>query len=575
MTLNWRSAVLIGVVVSMLGLGGGSARGADKNRITHGDGEWVDAREFRSLVKQARPGASGRAVSPDVKGTAGAWRCVVEVGPKTKGAGIVVLADQAGRGGFECLMGGTGEMRGFMLRAADGKVIWQDAWAPWMEYEPCVVETVVEPGRVRVQLLMVDGETLLSQSDWVKVDPALTTKPGLMGMVTDKGIARFWSGRIAEAPLATLTPDAPNKRRVVPDETWVVVGPMTWQWASADKKVVRQTANVDRAWLFNKRVTGKHRRWSCRVKVSRPSGGAGMIFQADGTSNSGLLCWLGGRYGDGCLMLYDRAKGYGGAIWSGPQGKWKYDTEYVLVGETRPGQVRVQLLAADGKTVVSESPWRTYDKAVTDCAGMMGFHTWKGPSAFWAFSEETQAAAGPGKPPAASGGALGSGWAASGSGWQWKDPHQRTQLAHAGKAEATAVNGAIEGIHGLWRCRVTPGDGSTATLLFQSSDDAKLGFAAALVVAKGKATLKLIDLGGKVRWYSRPIDHQSGTTYVLEGVSTTDRKRARLRAADGKALLADSDEVYVSDTHNTRPGHLGVRAAGEAVFSAWSFEPEK
>jgi len=554
----------------LIGPGAASAEVSDQNLILHGDGEWVHDYQFRPIAKQATPGASGRVVSPDVKGLVGSWRCMVEVGPKTKGAGIVVLGDQAGRGGLECLMGGMGEMRGFMIRTAAGKVLWQDPWAPWMEYEPCVVEVVVERGRVRVQLLHFDGKTLISQSEWLAVDAKLTARPGLMGLMTEKGIGRFWGWQIAEAPLAEVTPDAPNKRRIVPGNQWAIVGPMTWQWKTGAKKRVRQSATVDRAWLFNKQIRGKHQRWSCRVKVEPPSGGAGMIFQADGTSNSGLLCWLGGRYGDGCLMLYDRAKGYRGTIWCGPQGKWKYNTEYVLVGETRPGQARVQMLAADGKTVISESPWKKYDPAVTDREGMIGFHTWKASSEFWAFSTGTQAAAATDKPKAAP---QPSGLKA---GLTWKEVGGKKRLVHTGKEPHVWENPSLAGIHGLWRTRLIPRGPGRFELCFQLSDRGAKGFAARLkATADGKGRLELIEMPGKVLWYSGPVALKIGTTYLLEGMTITDRVRARLYTGDGKKILADSDQNYVSDAHNRRKGHLGVRAFGDVEFFDGSFTPEK
>lgn len=539
---------------------------SDENVIVSGDGEWVRDYQFGPIVKQGTPGASGRAVSGDVKGLTGSWRCMVEVGPKTKAAGIVVLTDETGRGGLECLMGGTGAMRGFMLRAADGKVLWSDKWAPWMEYEPCVVEVVVEKGRVRAQLLQFDGKTLISQSEWIKVDSKLTSGPGLMGLATEGGIARFWGWRIATSPLAGVTPDAPNKRRIVPgkESAWNLVGPMTWQWKTSAKKRIRQTSNVDRGWAFNNRIRGKHRLWSCRVKVFKPSGGAGLAFQADGTSKNGLLCWLGGTYGNGCLMLYDLSKDYRGAMWSGPLGKWKYDTEYVLIGETRRGQVRVKMLAADGKTVISESPWIKHAK---DREGMIGFHTWRGPSEFWAFSAGTQSAAGPTRSAKA---------VASAKGVQWKD--NRKRLVHTGDASRsyTWVSPAIKGTHGLWRVNVKPGRNGTSELLFQVADDKlAVGFVAGLVVEGNRATLKLINLPKKVLWYSSPIAIKAGTTYVLEGMTTTDRVRARLYAADGKKMLADSDQHYVSDAHNQRVGNFGLRATGPTEFWNWSLSPEK
>ncbi|MBN1344470.1 MAG: hypothetical protein JXQ73_17405 [Phycisphaerae bacterium] len=564
-----RSCRLGAILVLALAAAGAAAEASDDELMTHGDGEWARDYQFRPIVKQAVADSSGRIVSPAVKGLAGAWRCEVEPGPNAKGTGIVVLAGDDGQGGLECLMGGTGQMRGLTLRTADGKVLWQDAWAPWMDYEPCVVEVVVERGRVRAQLLDYEGKRLISQSDWIQIDAALTSKPGLMGLMTDKGIGRFWDWRIAAQPLAAVTPDAPNKRRIVPGDRWAIVGPITWQWTTAAKQCVRQTADVDRAWLFDKQVRGSHRRWSCHVKVMPPSGGAGMVFQADGTSKNGLLAWLGGTYGDGCLILYDLTKGYGGAIWTGPQGKWKYNTEYVLVGETKPGQVRAQLLAADGKTILSESPWKTYDKAVTDREGVIGFHTWKGASDFWAFSEGTQLAGAAGKPAAATEGPK-----ASASGFEIVGSGSQRHIVHASKESHTWIDTSIKGIHGLWRVTVAPKGDGRFDLCFQISERGDVGFLARLDIEGGKTILKLMERPDKVLWFSKPIQYKVGTSYVLEGMTTTDRVRARLYSGDGKTLLTDSDQNYVSDAHNTRTGYLGLGASGDIEFSDCSFKKE-
>ncbi len=545
------------------------------------DGNWAREYASRSVVKQGDSLAAGRIVSPDVSGKLGAWRCVVEPGPNAKVTGIVVLADQDGNGGLECVMGGTGEMRGLTLRGPDGKTLWQDAYAPWMDYEPCIVEVVVEAGRVRAQLLDVEGTRLISQSDWVEVPKQLTAKPGLMGLVADKGIGRFWDWTIAPEPLAAITPDAPNKRRIVPGDEWAIVGPMVWQWKTGKKEWLRQPTNTDRAWAMNKKITGSHRQWSCRVKVSPPAGGAGLAFQASADAKNGFLAWLGGTYGNGCLILYDLSKAnYRGAIWSGPQGKWKYDTEYVLVGESKPGHVRARMLAADGKTVISESPWKKYNASATDRTGMMGFHTWKGPAEFGGFQGAAKQATGQAHASATgtpSPQSLGLGWTGDRTTWQWTDPHTRVELRHSGEELTTAINASIKGIHGTWRCTVKSRHACRQVdLLFHVSADGEQGFAASLAMDGGMATLRLINLGegNKVLASAKPIPALSRVGYVLEGISTTDRVRARVRTVDGKTILADTGEMYVSDRHNTRTGHLGVRGAGSVHVYNGSFTPE-
>jgi hypothetical protein len=296
-----------------------------------------------------------------------------------------------------------------------------------------------------------------------------------------------------------------------------------------------------------------------------------MAFQSNGTQEQGLLCWLGGEWGKGCLMLYELP---GKTVWCGENNKWFYDKEYVLVGETRPGEARVQMFADDDKTVISESPWLKLPESTAGREGMVGFHTWMGAVEFWGFDESTQTAAQGIEANAipAPGGAT-SPWQADGA-WMFKGDSQKI-LTYAGGKASDAMNPTVRGGKGSWRCLVAPSEATSAALLFQVSDDGKIGFASAVRVSKDSMTLELLDLTGKTLRSGKPIEHKPGTSYLLEGIVMTDRVRGRVLTADGKTVLADTGDSYVSDTNNTRVGHLGLRAAGAAEFAAWSFEPEK
>jgi len=60
------------------------------------------------------------------------------------------------------------------------------------------------------------------------------------------------------------------------------------------------------------------------------------------------------------------------------------------------------------------------------------------------------------------------------------------------------------------------------------------------------------------------------TPYRLEGVVTTDRVIARVRSDDGEILLAESPDIYVSDTNNTKQGRIGaIVRGGRAEFWNW------
>ena len=204
-----------------------------------------------------------------------------------------------------------------------------------------------------------------------------------------------------------------------------------------------------------------------------------------------------------------------------------------------------------------------------DATGFIGFHTWKGSAEFWGFDEATTVATVSEERTQSFRG----GWTRSGRGWRWGDD-PKPNLIHADSAESEVINRNMNGIHGTWQCRVSPGSDSTAAMLFQVSPDAKAGFAAVLKTADGKVTPSLVDLEGQTLWTGSAMRHRAGAAYVVIATGMTDRVQVRVRSADG-ALLAESDQHYVSDKHNTRTGHLGFRAGGTVAFSDWSFKKEQ
>ncbi len=529
------------------------------------DAEWKTERESRPIVRQAADGASGRFVLPAL-GAGRAVRCAVELSPGTRAAGIAVFADDRGAGGISCLVGCTGEMRGFAVRDAAGKVLWADEWAPWLHYQPCIVEAVMEGARLRAQLLDAYGKELISQSDWIEVDAALAARDRA-ALEPEGGIARFWAWKRADAPLAAPTPDAPNRRRIVPGpgSPWIVSGPKTWMRTAAGR--LRQTARVERATALDRDLSGVHRTWTARVKVSPGAGGAGLFFACDEKGERRLGCWLGGTFGAGCLMLYHGDR----ALWASAEGKWRYDREYVLVAETRPGEARVRLLEADGKTVIAESPAVPAPRELTDAPGIAGFHTWKGPAEFWDYEGAPPAASVPPAPPEGSAAPIGGGWAGVGAGWQLLAAGP--DLVHRGDAAGFALHAATAGAKGPWRCEARPRERASAALLFQASADRKAGFALRLKEDGGRISLRLDDLSGRTLWTGAPFDHTRGIAYVLEGKVLTDRVRGRLLSPDGK-VLADTGEVYVSQANDERRGALGVEATGRVTFARWSFAAE-
>lgn len=531
-------------------------------------GQWRLTRHEVLMLYQGAPRGEAVALSRTVTGHGGAWRTGVEPSIGAAEAGLWLQADESLTRGLLATLGG-GPAGGLRLRTPSGDVLWEDRLAPWRPYQPYIVEAVVEDGRARVQLFEADGKTLLSQSPWLDAPPGSMDAAGHLGLYTRDGRARFFSWEHAETPLSPIVPDAPNKRRLVQDQEspWVVVGPGNWMWTDATKTRLRQYAAVVRSSAILRQLSGPEGTWECRVRVSPGAGGAGMLFLTDAEAKTGFIAWLGGEWGNGALMLYRLPLD---ALWSGAQGCWHYETDYIIRAEARDGRVRAQLLSADG-AVLQESPWAPMTDEERTRQGYLGFMTWMGCAEFWGFpgaaeaGEARQPAAAPAmQAPATTD--IGKGWFALGDGtWEWTNGTLRqTGTPARGMALCADIRGAL----GRWKCCARLSQGATAGLIFQASRDGKEGFVA-LLAPDG---FRLEDLSGRVLWRDDKVRWDVGTEYIIEGEILVDRVAGRLRDATGK-VLSEGPAVYVPASNNDRLGHLGALChTAPADFSSFTFE---
>lgn len=528
-------------------------------------GAWRHECEIIPMMRQTDPAGTSVAFSKTQSGAHGAWRVSAAPSIGAKEVGIWFQGSADPKSGFLATLGG-GPVGGFALKSADGKTLWEDQWAPWFAYHAYVLEGVVERGRARVQMFEADGETLVSQSPWVEVPQNLSERPGRLALYTRDGVARFWRAARADQPLSPITPDAPNKRRLVQEGSpWTIIGPGNWMWTTGKKERLRQYAVIERTTAINRAVKGVLRTWECRVKVDPGAGGSGMLFQTNEEGDSGLLAWLGGKYGAGSLMLYQLPLT---ARWSGKQDHWHYNTEYVLRAETRKGQARTQLLEADGKTVIQDTSWVKIPEDVSAHEGHLGFMTWKGTAEFWGFSEATTSVEADPQQLLAKAAQLGGGWETHGDGkWEWTDG-DRQRLRQTGEpARAIALNRDIRGSRGSWRCRVKTVNRATAVgLIFQANPDLGQGFAC-LLTSKG---VRFESLDGKALWEDLKVKWAPDREYVLEGKVDIDRVAVRVLSADGETVLTECPDVYVPETNNERTGQVGLLVrGGRAEFWGW------
>jgi len=349
-------------------------------------GDWHMTREIVSMIHQRQLSGDAAAFCRNLSGVDGVWRAVVKLSQGTEEAGPWVRGSEDSRSGLLALLGRHSDVGGFVLRSTDGAILWQDRYAPWQPYHFYVVEAVVEGERMRVQMFDGNGRTLISQSPWISV-----TKPNdsarRLGLLTRGGAARFYSLQRASEPLGPIVPDPPNKRRLIQEDEspWLVIGPGNWMWTTSRKERLRQYAACERTWALNRGIHGAHRKWECRLKVDPGTKGAGMLVQTNEEKTQGFIVWLGGAYGAGSLMLYQYEPEVS-ARWSGKSDSWHYNTEYVLRTETRKGEARVQLLEADGTTVISDSSWIDVGEQYAAKEGCLAFHVWSGQAEFWGFS---------------------------------------------------------------------------------------------------------------------------------------------------------------------------------------------
>ena len=530
-------------------------------------GAWSTTRVVVPMIYQRHAEGFAQLLRDDlILDSDGVIRGFVKISGDTGEAGLCGIAGE-GDGLFLYLA--RGDRRGFGLRTGDGTVLWEDKFAPWEPFSAYLLEVVVEGERIRVQLFESDGKTLLSQSPWV---PLPSPAGRRIGFYTCDTKARFFGLERSDRPRWPIVADAPNKRRLIASEKspWSIAGGGSWMWATAKKKRLRQSSAVERTTAFNREIGGTHRKWECRVKVLPKTCGAGMLFATTpGDAKSGFNAWLGGTYGNGALMLYQLGTP-SKQLWSSGNGKWQYDTEYVLRAETQKGKVRVQQLAGDGKTVLNDSGWISADPKWTDRPGCIGLQTWRGPAEFSGFSEGTRVAATGSSGPAKAVDYLGKGWRAVSGNWKWGDSAQSALIQTAAHGRAIVLCDKLTAATGKWKCSVKPGNGA-AGLVFQASDDLKEGFVCLL--RDGRVYAQSLD--GRTLWESEEMKIDAAKEYILEGNVIVDRITVRLLSSDGTVLAACPD-VYVSDKNNDRVGKLGlITENGTAEFSDWKVAPSQ
>ena len=535
-----------------------------------GDGRWLAEPSPYPAVRQASPSAGPTSLLSKPVGTGSAWRCVVEPGPYGGRAGLWFGCSSDGANGLRLVLGGNPSVGGLELLAPDGGHLWRDRFMAWNLYTPVVLEAVVSAGRTRVQAFEPARGELLAQSDWIAVpDGEAATGGECMGFFTEGNTARFCLWERCDEPLSPIVPNSPSKLRLLQEgeAKWEVIGGGTWQWQDQTRRILCQKLKTERTTAFMTDQPAAEGTWRCRIRLDKGTCGGGMLLHADRDLTRGFLVWLGGTYGDGCLMLYRYPIS---CAWASGQGKWHWDTDYVLEGTIREGKASARMLETDGETVIAESPAVALTPEEAGRRGMRGFQTWRGTGRFTGFSAATSGATATADETSGRMSALGPDWRVEDGEWHWSGPDRRI-LKQRGPDPAAALLGTVHGSRGVFRCTVKPGQGaSEVALLFQVSRDGGEGFACVL-----GGGLALRRLGGDVLWSDESFQWSPGTSYRLEGRVMTDRVQVRVLDAQG-GVLGESVARYVSDTNNGRDGCIGFRTSGGAAeFSDWGWTGEE
>lgn len=529
-------------------------------------GQWRFDREIVPVVCQESEAGHALIVAPSEAKPIRSCRAIVKVSPDTAEAGLWLDADpQAGKG-LHVLLGRSSNVGGFTLRTVKGEVLWEDRFAPWEDYRPYILEAAVQADKLRVQMLNGTGDLLISQSPWIDLKEETRLAGSSVGLFTTDGRARFLRFERNVEPLSDLVADPPNKRRLQNEEAkWDLEGDGQWMWKTAKRQRVRQYAACERSWAVCRDVVGTHRVWECRVQVDRGTAGTGMFFLYRNEEDKGFLAWLGGRYGDGALMLV----GYKPApktLWSSPQGRWHWDTEYLLRAETRDGEVRIQQIASDGSTVIADSDWIKVNAEYTNEPGHLGFHTWRGQAEFWGFTRESTDGVAVADRSMAN--VLGESWLTLGDGeWKWADEKETGLVQAQASRQAAAIHTEKANSLGVSSCYVCKSpDAKAAGVVFQADRSLGSGFLA-LMTDDGP---RLEALGGKTLWQADKWNADANGKYRLEGVVMTDRVAMRVYdGEDSSRLVVASPDVYVPESNNSRAGYSGVVARGPAEFWRW------
>ncbi|MBI2301058.1 MAG: hypothetical protein HYU66_19275 [Armatimonadetes bacterium] len=315
-------------------------------------------------------------------------------------------------------------------------------------------------------------------------------------------------------------------------------------------------------WEIAARLNGAGPCVRCLVEPAPGAEAAGFAF-------GGLRLTLGGAPGQGGFALHDAA---GKLLWSDAFVDWTPYTPYVLEAVTERARTRVQMLAWDGTTLLSQSEWLAA-KPDGDAFALVARG---GPARFYRWERAAQplsplVADAPNKLRLIQ--SADSDWRVVGpANWTWTT-RDRNVLRQAAIVErSTALNRSLGGTGGTWRCRVkvAPGAGG-AGLILSGDDQVQSGFIAWLGGVHGAGGLMLYRLPLDALWSAPQDQWHFDTEYQLELTIAGGKVSCRQLAEDGATVIAASPAFDLKAEERDTTRALGFMTwLGRAEFRAFS-----
>lgn len=355
-------------------------------------------------------------------------------------------------------------------------------------------------------------------------------------------------------------------------EGWQSIGDGNWHLLGTSVPMMHQGNATGTADAIAPPLAESGNVWRCRVEAAPGAQQAGFWFAAAPDLSRGYLLTLDGepsRTSAG-VTLRNAA---GDVLWQDAGAAWTYYTPYVLEGVAEAGRMRVQMFAWDSTTLLAQSDWIDAPAPETDTA--FALHTRDSMARFSHWTRATEAlspivADSPSKLRLDT--RPGSEWSVVGDrgDWRWTSADHAVLRQGAGVERSTAVNSALGGTEGTWRCAVTVDEGAGgAGLVFLSTGDLARGYMAWLGGDHGNGGLMLYQLPLKSMWSSPQGKWHYDEPLTIEATVADGKVSCRLlKAADG-SVVAESPAFDLAQEEFGR--NIGLQVwKGTASFAGFS-----